>query len=195
MSNTERGCRNGKRGLQKRGQNCLEKVNSSFFYVLGGIPTCQLFPSLSFSCADVVCFPLCITAQRFILCFFYQWTEQSKMRAATNKLPASSDEETNTLVSKNSPSSSVVQVAFAVALWMSLSSGMAFYNKWLLLAMLPAKRFGRLLELAGEPWRRVYSFTNSCFSVKRGVHEHALSAPSISCETCIILRVTSLHRG
>ena len=68
MSNTERGCRNGKRGLQKRGQNCLEK--KSFFLSSSSLEESQhcfllLFPSLS-SCADVVCYPLCIPAQRFI---------------------------------------------------------------------------------------------------------------------------------
>jgi hypothetical protein len=98
-----------------------KKVNSSFFfYALGGIPTCQLFPSLSFSsCYGRCLFSALYPSSTLYLRFFYQWTEQPKMRAATNKLPMSSDEETNTLVSKNSPSSSVVQVAFAVALWMS----------------------------------------------------------------------------
>lgn len=54
------------------------------------------------------------------------------MRSAAKLLPAYSEEENETLVPQKKTSSSVVQCIIAVALWMSLSSGMVFYNKWLL---------------------------------------------------------------
>jgi hypothetical protein len=88
MSNSERGME--KEVWKNEDRIVSKKVNSSFFfYALGGIPTCQLFPSLSFSsCYGRCLFSALYPSSTLYLCFFYQWTEQPKMRAATNKLPA-----------------------------------------------------------------------------------------------------------